>query len=176
MKKALLWFALFLVLIVGTVSVHAEDDHYIEAWVLCQPDSYINIRSFAKKDAAVAGYLWSGDRIWLDGKSRKGFMHCVGMGIEPGDGWVAKGYIVYSEPREDGHVYRIDSNGRVAARRTVGGTRRRWMRNGDEVTVYMVSGEWCLTSQGFIKTDCIDLTTPIDIDNMDPDDMMWEED
>ena len=150
------------------------ETEYTEAWVLCQPDSYINIRAFPKKDAEKSGYLMSGDRIFVDGSSKRGFMHVYGV-TEAGEGWVAKGYIVYSEPYADGHRYPVHAKGRVAARRTVNGTRRRWLHDGDILTVYMVSDEWCLTSQGFVKTEYIDLTSRQDCENVDPLGMTWED-
>ena len=111
----------------------------------------------------------------MDGVSKNGYYHVI-VGVEAGEGWIKKGYVVHSKPERDGHVYPISANGRVAARRTVNGTRRRWMHDGDEVKVYMRSEDWCLTNQGFIKTECIDLESRMDIDQMsDPEDMTWED-
>ena len=174
MKKA--FVVLLLLTLIFATAIAEEDDDYIEAWAMCQPDSYINIRRFAKKDAEVSGMLYLGDKVFLDGKTKRGFVHCVGLNNEDGEGWVAKGYLVYSEPTADGHKYEIKSNGRVAARRTVKGTRRRWLHDGDVITVYSISAEWCLTSEGFVKTDCIDLDQRMDIEPTDPDEMTWEDD
>lgn len=172
MKKALI--ALLLLALIFATTCYAEK--ITEAWVLCQPNSYINVRPFPKKDTERSGYLMSGDRIFIDGTEKRGYMHVYGI-TEAGEGWVFKGYIVYSEPYEDGHRYPIHAKGRVAARRTVGGTRRKWLHDGDILTVYMVSDEWCLTSQGFVKTEFIDLESRQDIDEpTDPDLMTWEDD
>lgn len=176
MKKALLALTLVLALIFAAFGMAEDyDDRYEDAWVLCQPDSYINIRTFANKRSEVAGYLYSGDHVLLDGATKNGYYHVI-VGVEAGEGWIKKGYVIRSKPERDGHVYPISANGRVAARRTVNGTRRRWMHDGDEVKVYMRSEEWCLTNQGFIITECIDLESRMDIDQMsDPEDMTWED-
>lgn len=179
MKKRLVVLGLLLLLMftVCTTAIAGEDKYDTEAWVLCQPDSWVNSRRFPKKDGEINAYIFPGTRIFLDGKEKRGFVHAVGMNSEDGDGWVSKGFIVYSEPCEDGHVYPISSTGRVACRRSIGGTRRRWLYDGDILTVYMVSEEWCLTSEGFVKTEFIDLESRMDIDSpTDPDDMTWEED
>lgn len=128
-----------------------------EAWVLCQPDSYINIRARANSRSEKAGYLLSGDRIWIDGKTADGFAHCDRMTNEAGEGWVYAGYIVFEEPKEINRRCRIQANGRVAARRTIDGERRTWLINGSEITVYQTAGEWAVTDEGFIKTEYIDL-------------------
>lgn len=185
-RLRLISFIIALLMVIGLVFAAAwigisiglaeEDEEYIEAWVLCQPNSWVNSRRFPKKDAEVNAYLDSGTKLYLDGKTKRGFAHCVGMNNEDGEGWVYKGFLVYSEPVPDGHVYPIDAKGRVACRRYVNGTRRCWAHKDDPVTVYMVSDEWCLTNKGFIKTEFIDLTTRLDISKpTDPDEMTWEE-
>ena len=172
--KKLIALALLIALIFSFTSANTEKK-YTQAWVLCQPDSYINVRAFPKKTSEVIGRLFSGDYIYVDGKTKKGFAHCD-VAVEGGEGWVYKGFLVYSEPIPDGHVYPIEAKGRVACRRDVNGTRRCWVHNGDPVRVYMISDEWCLTNKGFIKTKFIDLTTRLDISEpTDPATMSWEE-
>lgn len=167
----------FIALFCPEAIAEENEDNWTEAWVLCQPDSWVNSRRFPKKDGEINAYLFSGTKIFLDGKQKRGFVHAVGMNSEDGDGWVSKGFIVYSEPVEDGHRYPVRATGRVAARRAVGGTRRRWLHDGDEVTVYMISDEWCLTNEGFVKTEFIDLDSRLDIDTpASPEDMTWEAD
>ena len=177
MKRRLIALILVLALIFAIPIVSFAEEEYEEAWVLCQPDSWVNSRRFPKKDGEVNAHLFPGTKIFIDGKQKRGYIHAVGIMSEDGDGWVSKGFIVYSEPRQDGHVYQIRTTGRVACRRSIGGTRRRWLYDGDILTVYMVSDEWCLTSEGFVKTEFIDLESRQDIENQtDPDDMTWEED
>ena len=120
-------------------------------WVLCQPNSYVNIRIRPSGRSEVAGYAECGDAFETDGISKNGFLH-VYASIENGEGWISKGYIVYEKPVFIGKEMTIYSKGRVNARRTVNGKRRCWVRPGDEVTVYWMS-EWSVTNKGFIKTE-----------------------
>ena len=133
------------------------EDKLTEAWVLCQPDSWVNIRESASSRGTYAGRLLSGDRIWVDGRTKNGFAHCDNMSNEAGEGWVHAGFIVFEEPAEVEKVCRIQSNGRVACRRTIDGVRRCWIVNGSEVYVYKIAGEWAVTNKGFIQSKYIDL-------------------
>ena len=170
----ILLFMGFLIVALMIGFAKAEDETE-EGWILCQPDSFVNIRNKPNKNSEVSGYLMAGDRVFLDGKQKKGYLHCVGLSNESGEGWVAKGFICLNEPHPDGHEYRIKSSGRVAARCYIGGNRRRWLRDGYILKVYMVSEDWSLTTQGFVRTEFIDLTMPMDIQGMDPEGMTWEE-
>ena len=88
-----------------------EENRLTEAWVLCQPDSYVNIRERASSRSAYAGMLMSGDQIWVDGRTKDGYAHCENMSNELGEGWVHAGYIVFEEPDEVNKECRISSNG-----------------------------------------------------------------
>jgi hypothetical protein len=130
----------------------------IECWVLCQPDSYVNVRAKPKKTSEEVGYFECGAKILTDGKVKNGYLHIFGFMFEVSEGWIHKGYIVYDEPYFP--IFEnttIESNGRVAARRTVNGEKRCWLKNGQAIKVYMVSDEWSVTNKGFVKTKFIDL-------------------
>ncbi len=150
---------LFIVVIqcICFLSVGMAEEDLVQAWVLCQPDSWINIRGSASKDGSYEGMLISGDEIWTDGRSRNGYIHCENMTIEAGAGWVYEGYVVYSEPVAIDGYCRIISKGRVACRRTIDGTRRKWLKDGDMIFVYSASDEWALTDVGFVQCSYIDL-------------------
>lgn len=152
----LFWLAVLLICaaeaLVGLVAGARAEDELEEVWILCQEDSYVNIRRSANKKAKPEGRAFCGDSFRTDGKKKNGFLH-VYASIEAGEGWIFGGYIVWDRPdRLGGEAWRICSNGRVAARRTVGGTRRKWLRDGEAVKVYWMAEEWSCTSQGFIKT------------------------
>ena len=139
--------------------IHAKgEEEYIEAWILCQPDSFVNARENHSGKSEIVGRLECGDKVYTDGVVKKGFVHCVYTGFETGDAWVAKGYIVYEEP-----YYplvkntQIISNGRVAARKTIDGERRCWVKDGTKIKVYMMTDTWAVTNKGFIKTEYIDI-------------------
>ncbi|MBR6982175.1 MAG: hypothetical protein IKH75_01355 [Ruminococcus sp.] len=148
-----------------------EEEGYVKVWVLCQPDSYVNVREFAKKGSSEVAMGESGDWFWSDLKTKNGFIHVFGW-FEAGEGWINKGYVVFDEPEEVNCCHRIDSNGRVACRRTIGGNRRCWAYCDDIVMVYWKADEWAVTNRGFIKTEFINfgmMCESVDIDMEVPD-------
>lgn len=136
--------------LIATAAAVADTE---SVWVMCQPDSYVNIREQADGKSPKAGYAECGDRFETDGKKRNGFLH-VYAPVEAGEGWIHLGYIIWEEPEKVYETRHIESKGRVNARRTVDGTRRCWLRNGDEITVYWM-GEWAVTNKGFVKAEYI---------------------
>jgi len=126
-----------------------------ECWVLCQPDSYVNARLSPSKRSMEIGRLECGDKIYTDGKVKNGYLHCY-VGFEYGEGWVKKGYIVYSKPYYPPvQETTIISNGRVNARKTINGDRRCWLKSGQKIKVYMMSDEWSVTNKGFVRTEFV---------------------
>lgn len=151
--RRILVAALVVIVLVGlfaTGLVRAEQEEET-VWVLCQPESYVNIRENPRKTARKIGYAWCGDDFRTDGKIRNGFIH-VRAGTETGEGWISTGYIVYCQPQEVGEVWRTECNGRVAVRATIDGKRTRWIHDGDPVQVYWVA-EVALTSIGFVQAE-----------------------
>ena len=118
-------------------------------WVVCQPDSSVNIRSKASGRSEQVGYALPGDDFQTDGEKKNGFLHIFAP-IEAMEGWISLGYVVWEEPEKVYEVREIEASGRVAARRTIDGKRRRWLKPGDTVTVYYIA-EWCVTSAGFVR-------------------------
>ena len=120
---------------------------------MCQPGSSINIRAKPSGRSEVVGFAEPGDAFQTDGKRRWGFLH-VYSPIEGGEGWISLGYIVHDQPIRANEVRTIEANGKVKARKTVNGRRRRWLHPGDEVTVYYYA-EWCVTDAGFVYYEFI---------------------
>lgn len=118
-------------------------------YVLCQPDSFVYVRAFAKRGAAVAGYAELGDALETDGEKQNGFLRVYGF---EGEAWINAGFVTYYPVQIEEVDSWINSSGRVACRRSVNGTRRKWLKDGDDVTIYARSYEWSITDQGFIKT------------------------
>lgn len=143
-------FVLCLMAFAGVVK--AEDD-LKQVWVLCQPDSFVNIRERPNKRGTQVGYAECGDSFRTDGKKKSGFLH-VYASVESGEGWISTGYIVWTEPVQVYEIRQIESNGRVKARKTIGGKRRCWLKNGDEIRVYWIA-DWAVTNKGFVKADYI---------------------
>ena len=150
MKKLI--FILVFVLLFSVASAET-----FECWVLCQPDSCVNIRERPKKSSPAFGEAECCDKFYTDGKIINGCLHLFDFAGESDEAWIAKAYIVYDEPYKPKFEERqIISPSRVAARRTIGGKRRTWLHEGDLIKVYAISDEWCVTSQGFVKTEFID--------------------
>ena len=147
--RFLVYIALFLLLVTAFGKVLAED-----AWIMCQPDSFVNIREFPGKGGRVVGYLELGDAVQT-GRNRNGYTHVTGISNESGEGWVASGYIVTDAPQVETVAAKVDANGRVACRRAIGGNRRKWLHAGDDLTLYASSAEWSITSEGFVRTQYI---------------------
>ena len=147
----LFWVLIVIVIIIGIIGARAEESN---AWVMCQPDSFVNIRESPGKGGRVVGYLELGDAIQTGGR-RNGYCHITGATTESGEGWVARGYIVTDCPQVETVAAWVDSDGRVACRRAIGGNRRKWLHGGDRLTLYASSAEWSITSEGFIQTEYI---------------------
>lgn len=127
----------------------------VEYFIMCQPDSFVWVRERARKHSAKTGYLMLGDRIRSDGRTHNGFIHVLGV-TESDEGWISCGYLAEDEPEIAEQTARITSRGRVACRRSINGARRKWLRNGDEVTVYAWGPEWCVTNEGFIRNEYLE--------------------
>lgn len=145
MKRVLI--VLLSVLLAALISVSAAAD---TIYVLCQPDSFVNVRQFPNKRSEIAGRVELGDHLETDGKRKNGFIHV--FGTFDGDAWISAGFVT----RDPVTVKRLDteivSKGRVACRRSVKGQRRKWVRNGQKVVIYAFSDGWSITDQGFIQT------------------------
>ena len=146
-------FGVMLTIIVTllTSPAYAEDELTYECWVLCQPEDYVNIRATASRHGEVCGYATSGMRFETDWVEKNGFLHLVGV-TEYGEGWVSEGYVVFTEPKAVDRQMTITGKGRVAARKTIEGQRRKWLKPGETVTVYMMDSEWAVTSAGLVQS------------------------
>ena len=140
-KKVLLVLLAFLF-----ISTAAADSCY----VLCQPDSFVNVREFPRMGAQVAGYAELGVSLETDWTRRNGFVKVYGF--EAGEAWIYAGFVTEHPVTVETVNGRIESTGRVACRRYINGTRRQWLKNGTEVVIYARSEDWSITNKGFIKT------------------------
>lgn len=127
------------------------------AWVVCQPGDYVNARRKPSGRSEVLGRFDAGDEVVLDGKKRNGFMHVISAGLEEDECWIHSGYLVYDRPEYFGGISGVvSSNGRLAARKRIGGERRMWLGTGDTVRIWYRSDEWCVTDKGFVMTEYIE--------------------
>ena len=137
---------------------HAKGEEEVECWIMCQPDSWVYARQSPSKKGTELGRLELGDKVYTDGKVKNGYLHVIDLWFEMQEGWVKKGYVVYDKPyRPVIAETTVRSNGRVAARTTINGKRRRWLKDGQQIKVYMISEEWSVTNQGFVKTKFLNL-------------------
>lgn len=138
-----------IILLLALIPLSAFAD---SCWVLCQPDSWVNIRLHPRKNSEIIGIMELGDELETDGILKNGFLHLTGLALESSEGWVSMGFITMHEVR----VYRFDTEirslGRVACRRSVKGTRRKWLKDGQKISVFAYADDWAVTNQGFIQT------------------------
>ena len=133
-----------------------EDGTYI-AYVICMPGDYLNIRPFPSTKHEATGWLEAGDMVYMDGRKKNGFVHCIGLSTEAGEGWVYAGYLVSEKPELVNSKAVIVSKGRLAARKYVNGKRTRWLKPMAKVTVYYRTDEWSLTNCGYVRSEYLEL-------------------
>lgn len=118
-------------------------------YVLCQPDSFVYIRQFPKKGAEMAGYAELGDALETDGIKKNGYLLVYGF---EGDAWISTGFVTWNPVTIFTLKTQINSKGRVACRRAINGTRRKWLKDGEKVVIYAFSDDWAVTDKGFVQT------------------------
>lgn len=118
-------------------------------YVLCQPDSFVYVREFPKKGAPEVGRVELGWQLETDGIRKNGYIRVFGF---EGEAWINAGFVTeYPVAIYTGKT-QIHSKGRVACRRAINGTRRKWLKNETEVTIYAFAEDWSITDKGFIQT------------------------
>ena len=158
LKTVLLWVALAVALVapiycwgMAIKTAQAEDNTW-PCWVVCQPDSWVNVRSRPSRGAEVVGRVMDGQELVADAYTDSGWYHCIGLSLEVDDGWVKMNYLSDVEPVDcSGEIWTVEADGRVAVRESMGGDRKMWLQPGAEVAVHMVAGDWAVTSCGFIR-------------------------
>lgn len=149
---AIIWTAIHVFTTIG--SAHADDMHET-AYILC--DDHVNVRRTPDRKHDPIGRFETGDVVYLDGKTKNGFVHCVNLSLEEDSGWIHKGYIVYDKPEVVGKNATIVSKGKLAARKNVGGKRMRWLKPQATVKVLYWSDEWCVTNCGYVQSRYLEL-------------------
>lgn len=152
---AVIWF-MREVGIAEAEDVFPEDDGQDVLYVICTKDDYVNIRLKPGRKGRACGYLEPGDAVHTDGKRKNGYVHCVNLHTEAGDGWIHSGYLVEDRPEYVDADYTVVSRGRLAARKYVGGKRVRWLKPIETVHVYYMSDEWAVTNRGYVKSNYLE--------------------
>lgn len=154
MKRLISVFIIVVLMMITCVS-YSEDDK-TEIYVLCHPDSYVNVRSYPGRKGEVLGRLEVGYQLYTDNVIKNGYIHCVDMSLEDTEGWIYKGYIIYDEPVEINTDTNVLKN-KVIARKYVDGDKRCYVKKDDILTVYWSGYEWSITSKGYIRTDLLNI-------------------
>ena len=141
--------AFVLAVIIACFTLVALADEY---FIICNPESYVCVRRSPRKGGIEEGRLEIGEKVQTDGKKRNGFVHCVSLSTEWGEGWVYRGYLTDTKPVIQKCKATVAANGRVACRRNVKGKVQKWVRPCTDVTVYALNDEWAVTNKGFIRT------------------------
>ena len=139
---ALLWVVMML------ATANCEEGFY----VLCMPESNVNVRSKPKMNASVVGWVQFGSYVITDGKEKGGFIHVVDLAAETTEGWIYAGYLVDEEPRKEKYKAEV-WGGSVIVRDSVSGKRIGKLRDGQTVTVYAQTNRWCVTNRGYVMAD-----------------------
>lgn len=137
-------FCIVLAVLIFSTAAQAET-----VYVLCQPDSFVNLRQFPKHGARLAGYAELGDALETDGVKRNGFLHVLGF---DDDAWINAGYVTAYPVTVETVDGWIECGGKVACRRSINGKRRQWLFVGTELTIFARSADWSITNKGFVQT------------------------
>lgn len=126
-----------------------------QVWVLCDPDSYVTLRTGPGKNKPDFGGVLCGAELWTDNRKQNGFLHVLEVPAECDTGWISAKYVVYDRPVEVNRRMVITGDGRVACRKWVAGNVKDWIMPGDQLTVYWMSPSCAVTSRGYIKSEFI---------------------
>lgn len=133
-------------------SVGIAEEANGQCWILCDPESYVTVRSGPGKNRMEIGGFDCGTHLWTDSTEKNGFIHVVDMNAEYETGWISTRYIVFGEPHEVNAVMWVKSNARVAIRKWIGGKVTGWLKNGDTVKVLWMSDSWAVTTRGYVMS------------------------
>ena len=163
MKKALIraivMLALTIIALIAIISVidYASADTF---YVLCKPDGEVNVRERAKLKSEIVGCVFFADRIETDGEEN-GFVHVVNLKAETESGWIYKGLLTKDKPVPATGKAQIFGAEKVAARKYAGGKVKKWLHDGQNVQLYAISGEWCVTEFGYVMTRFLTVNAPV---------------
>lgn len=141
----------------GVSFAEEHEEEFEIRYVVCTKGDRVDIRPFPNTKSEPCGWLEPGDIVYLDGRKRNGFLHCVGLNTEMGEGWVHSGYVVFDKPEYINRTGVISARSKVKARKNVDGKRTRWLKPGGTVKVWYWSDTWCVTDCGYVMSKYIEL-------------------
>ena len=155
---AVLLLNLLVMLALVFILDYAQAEEY---YVLCRPESEVNIRERPKLKSGIVACYFFGDRVATDGLEENGFVHVVDINGEVSEGWMYRGLLVDDPPVASHGTAQVFCDGRVACRKYADGKIQRWLEDGSEVKVYAISEVWCVTEYGYIKTEFLTVNAKV---------------
>ena len=128
--------------------------------ILCKPGETVNIREKPTTHSSVCGRYECGYTFETDGQTRRDsrgrvWVHMIDARLEVAEAWVCRTYVQYSTVEVQRTYATVDVTGRTALRKAPGGERIKWLAHGAEVEVLAYSGEWAVTTEGYISMECL---------------------
>jgi hypothetical protein len=153
--------ALIVTIIVTLRDIGLAEDYTSDAWIICKPGDYVNVREKPAKNGEIIGRFDCGDKFRTDWEVKNGFVH-VFVSLEETEGWIHEGYVSAWEPEwKNGETATIIGDGRVACRRWQDGPRidgrAGWVQPGTQIQVFYWTPEWCVTNRGYIRTEYLEV-------------------
>lgn len=153
-EKLIIVFVAVLVAVAAVIVVFEQPalaDGNRMGFVLCNPSSYIYVRTEPSKNGSVCGYLNCGDAVTLDGEEKGQWLHIVDTCFD-GDAWVSGRYVVGIKVSVFEKPVEMRARAKVRVRNYVGGKVTKTLIKGDIVKVYAYSEQCCLTNRGYVVT------------------------
>ena len=147
------------VIVLSSIYDYARADDY---YVLCRPESEVNIREKPKLKSRIVACASFGDRLTAD-MEKNGFVHVTGLAAEEDSGWIYKGLLVEDRPVASKGMAQVMKADPVMCRKYAD-TRSKVVKKykaGENVKVLAISEEWCVTEKGYIKTEFLTLNAPV---------------
>ena len=154
---------IFAAAVIAAVVIFAcrAEETTVTCWVLCQPEDHVNLRMEPRKGngSRIVGWLECGDSFQTDGTSKDGWIRVLDRG--DCECWIYCGYVVTEKPEPVYENYVCVAKKWVACRRWVDGPqidgRLGWLRNGSDVSVFYIAGDWAVTSRGYIRSEWLEV-------------------
>ena len=164
MRKAFIRAIVLLVLtVIALICILSVYDYAFGEtfYVLCKPDGEVNVRERAKLKSPIVGCVFFADRIETDGKEENGFVHVVNLNAESDSGWIYKGLLSEDKPVKTTGQAQVFGSEKVAARKYAGGKVKKWLHEGQNVELYAISEDWCVTEYGYVMTQFLTVNAPV---------------
>ena len=149
-----------LILIGIGIGTYCRGETLATVYVMCKPGSRVTVRAKPDGGAAETGYLDCGDSFQTDAEEKDGWIRCYGAGE---NGWVYSGYVSTEPVQKIGQRYVCVAKKQVACRRWCGGPqivvdgKKQWLKNGQNVDVFVMGDGWAVTSRGYIKSEWLEV-------------------